>query len=95
MAAAAIGFVRVVEQAKAPHFALAEARLSFQPLVILAGVGVKARLLDLVAAGRNHRCRAAPRPGQHCSFAPLSDAGGTGFILTMLASSAQDKSKKQ
>src|SRR5262249_10848316 len=55
MATAAIAFGRVVEQAKAPHFTLAEARLSFQPVVILAGVGVKARLLNLVAGDCNHR----------------------------------------
>src|SRR5262249_7490917 len=53
--AAAIGFVRIVEQSIAAHFGFAEARLALKPMVILARVGVKARLLDLIAADGEHR----------------------------------------
>ena len=55
MAAAAIGFVWIIEQTIAAHFAVAEARLALEPIIELARVRVKARLLDLIAGDGEHR----------------------------------------
>ena len=55
MAAGAVGFFLIVEQTIAPHFAVAETRFAFEPIIELAGIGVEARLLDLIAADRERR----------------------------------------
>ena len=55
MAAGAVGFLRIVEQAKTAHFGLAQAGFTLQPVIVLAGVGVEARLLDLIAPDREQR----------------------------------------
>src|SRR5579871_6952380 len=55
MAAGAIGLLRVIEQSIAAHLGIAQARLALEPVIELAGVGVEARLLDLIAPDREHR----------------------------------------
>ncbi len=55
MAAGAVGFFLIVEQAIAPHFAVAETCLAFEPIIELAGIRVEARLLDLISADCERR----------------------------------------
>src|SRR5271168_711501 len=55
MAAGAIGFLGIVEQAKAAQFSFAQARFTLQPVIILAGIGMEARLLNLIAPDREQR----------------------------------------
>jgi hypothetical protein len=57
MAAAAIRLVRLVEQLQAAQFALAEPRFALQPVVELAGVGMEARLFELITRDGEHRLR--------------------------------------
>ena len=54
MAGAAVAFGGVVEEGITAHFGLGHARVAFEPGIVLAGVGVEAGILELVAGDGEH-----------------------------------------